>query len=267
MSVARAKAIVVAVALQLAAAVALRAQQPVESLFPARPTGFLTDAAGVVDAASAAHIDSIARAVQATRGADIAVVVLPTIGEREPAEVALAIGRRWGVGGQGAAGDPRRNAGVVVLLVPRSAQQRGRLRIEVGRGLEGLVTDAAAGRAADLMLPEIRAGQYGPGLVTGVSALATIIAGGMPEAPPAEAPAEGIPGWVVIVAVVVILAVINGAGRGPGGRGGRRVYWGGPPVIWGGGGFGGGGFGGGGGGFGGFGGGGGFSGGGAGRSF
>src|SRR2546428_5246141 len=40
---------------------------------------------------------------------EIAVVTLPDIGDREPADVALQIGRQWGVGAKGAAGDPAKN--------------------------------------------------------------------------------------------------------------------------------------------------------------
>ena len=50
--------------------------------------------------------------------------------------MALAIGREWGVGAAAAVGDRARNAGVVVLLVPRETSQdgSGHISIQVGRG-------------------------------------------------------------------------------------------------------------------------------------
>ena len=75
--------------------------------------------------------------------------------------MALEIGRAWGVGAKAEVGDPRRNAGIVVLLVPRQGgvPGTGRLRIEVGQGLEGIVTDAIAGRIRDLMGDRLASGR------------------------------------------------------------------------------------------------------------
>lgn len=282
------KATGLVLALQLVgAAGAVAAQSPVDSLFPPRPAGFLTDVAGVVDPGAAAAIDSVAARLRTVTGAEIAVVTLPTIDDYAASDVALAIGRAWGVGLAAEVGDARRNAGLVLLLVPRREGEpnSGKVFISTGRGLEGVVTDAAAGRVRDAMLPELRRGEYGPGLVTGTRQLAALVVRGLgvtdstltrPERHEVSVPLVV---FLLAVALLVIITLVR-ASRGGGGppsagSGGRRsrrapgIYWiGGGGGGWGGGGFGrGGGFGGGGGGFGGFGGGGGFSGGGAGGSF
>src|SRR5436309_15752964 len=70
----------------------------------------------------------IAEVRDKTRG-EIAVVTLPDIADRPAADVALEIGRRWGVGAKGAAGDPAKNLGVVVLLVPLKNHRAGPVRI------------------------------------------------------------------------------------------------------------------------------------------
>jgi len=258
--------------LQLAIAVLLPAQEGgIAKLFPARPSGYLTDAAGVVDPTSAAAIDSIAARLRATTGAELAVVTLPAIDPYPAADVALAIGRAWGVGAKAEIGDQRRNAGIVLLLVPRSETHRGYVYIATGRGVEGIITDAIAGRVQDEMLPALRAGQWGSALVLGSSRLSALMRRGLGVADSTDvAPGNGTqdssapPLFVIILIIflVVMMIIARGGGGGRGPR--RRIYWGGGGG-WGGG-FGGG-FGGGGGSFGGFGGGGGFSGGGAGRSF
>jgi uncharacterized protein len=280
----RGKATALLVALQLVAgstlsglAALLRAQVPgVDSLVPAQPVGYVNDFAGALDAGSVTEMEDLIKRLRAATGAEIAVVTLPSIGEREASEVALAIGRKWKVGSKAGIGDPRRNAGLVLLLVPRRQgdANSGQIRVEVAQGLEGVVTDAAAGRVRDLMRPDLSAGRYGPGLLTGVRALTGMIARGygvsdtaLTSYQPVDHPGGGSPVGTGLLPLLFLFIFLLLASGGLGGRRRRRrgIYWGGP---WIGGGWGsGGGFGGGGGGFGGFGGGGGFSGGGAGGRF
>ncbi len=82
------------------------------------PRGYVNDFAGVLDPASVAHMDAVISEVRDKARGEIAVVTLSDIGDRAAADVALQIGRQWGVGAKGEAGDPAKNLGVVVLLVP-----------------------------------------------------------------------------------------------------------------------------------------------------
>jgi uncharacterized protein len=253
-----------------------QASAAVDSLFPPQPIGYVNDFASVIQADASRSMEDLIERLRGATGAEIAVVTLPSIGDREASEVALAIGRRWKVGSRAEIGDPRRNAGLVMLLVPRREgdPNSGQIRIEVGQGLEGIVTDAAAGRVRDLMRPELSQGNYGDGLLLGVRALSSLIARGygvsdsaLTAYQPPASPGVGNPtigSLLPLLFLVLFFLMMSGAfGRGRRRRSG--IYWGGP---WIGGGWGrGGGFGGGGGGFGGFGGGGGFSGGGAGGRF
>ena len=274
MSGSPAKAIALLTGLQLIAGAVAAQESDVRSLFPGRPTGFVTDVAGIVDAAAEARITDLAERLQAATGAEIAVVTLPTIGERDEAEVALEIGRAWGVGAAAEIGDERRNAGLVLLVVPRQDGRpgTGRVRVEVGQGLEGIVTDVTAGRVRDLMGERLAREDYSGALQAGVEALAGHIARGygvsdtaLTNARPVARPrGGGSPLGSLPILLFILFVLLSGAFGRRGRRRRRSVFWGGP---WIGGGFGGGGGWGGGGGFGGFGGGGGFSGGGAGGRF
>ncbi len=273
----RAKATALLVALQLTAAASWAQRPGVDTLFPAQPVGFVNDLAAIIDAGSKAGMEDLIQRLRAATGAEIAVVTLPSIGQQDAAEVALAIGRRWKVGAKAEIGDARRNAGIVMLLVPRQAGRpgTGHLRLEVGQGLEGIIPDAAAGRIRrEVMGPDLERGAYGPALLKGVQALAAEIARGFGVSDSAltayrapVAPGSGTRALSNLLPIVLFIVFLLLSARGSSGRRRRRnVYWGGGPWIGGGWG-GGGGFGGGGGGFGGFGGGGGFSGGGAGGRF
>ena len=235
------------------------------------PRGYVNDFAGVLDSQSVRHMEAVIAEVRAKTGGEIAVVTLPDIGDRAASDVALQIGRQWGVGAKGAPGDPKKNLGVVVLLVPMKNHRpgTGQVFIATGRGAEGFLTDARAGRIRDAMLLFLGQEQYGQALALGVDLIAQAFAAefgvslSSPEyamPPPARdvRPRVTIPiGWVI--AFIILLIILTR------GRILLLPFWlsgGGGGSGWGGGGGGGGG-----GGFGGFGGGGGFSGGGAGGRF
>jgi uncharacterized protein len=264
--------------LQLVPALLGAQAQQIQRLFPDHPTNYLTDVAGIVDPASATQINDLAARLRTATGAELAVVTLPTIEDRAPSDVALAIGRAWGVGAKAVIGDSSRNAGLVLLLVPRTPEHRGEVYLATGRGIEGIITDAAAGRVTDLMLPDLRAGQWGEALLLGSRGIAALVAQGYGISDSVIAAANPWHGQsaepvqlnplVVLFLVILIFAVVSALARAARRGGGGGIFYGGGGGWSSGGGWGGGGWGGGGGGgFGGFGGGGGFSGGGAGRSF
>ena len=274
------KAIGALLALQLAFAPPALGQAALDSIVPDRPAGLVTDVAGVLDAATRARVEARLGRLRDSTGAEVAVVTLDDLRGRAAAEVAVAIGRRWGVGGSFPVGDPRRNAGAVLLLVPRTAGHAGAIDLRSGSGSEGFLTDARAGRILDAVMPSLRDAEYGAAIDRATTLLADLFARELGSAdsalvvPSRRVPASRILVFVLVLAIVLALVLVVGgvSGGPPRGGGRRRGGWGGP-TIWGGGfgrgGFGHGGFGGGGfgGGFGGFGGGGGFSGGGAGRGF
>jgi uncharacterized protein len=252
------------------------------------PRGLVNDFAGVIPPGSAARIERIAQDVRDKTGGEMAVVTMSDLGGREPSDIALRIGREWKVGAMAPIGDKTRNAGVVILLVPKesAADNRGRCRIETGQGTEGFITDATSGEICREATAAFQKQDYGAGLELVTLRVAQRFAEEFKVAldtslaPPSEiqtsAP-QGVGGSVhfnPFFVVVIIFVILSIFGRGGNRRGGCSPWW----LLWGilnsrgggGGGWssGGGGFGGGGGGgFGGFGGGGGFSGGGGGSDW
>src|SRR5687767_10335600 len=113
---------------------------------PAR-TGLVNDFAGVLAPEAARRIEQIAEDVPTKCRGAIAVVTLADVGDRDVEQVATQIGRQWKVGKMGNPGDPTRDAGAVILLVPKETAKdgRGRCFIAVGYGAEGFVTDNTSG--------------------------------------------------------------------------------------------------------------------------
>jgi len=266
---------------------------------PPAPRGYGTstaevvvDAAGVLSPDAVDRINRVAFDVHQKSGGEIAVVTLPDIGLRAPVDVALTIGRQWGVGATTGVGQRTRNAGVVLLLVPKetSSSGRGHCFITTGQGTEGFILDAEGAALSREAVPYFQRQDYSGG----VEYLATRIGGEFarefgftldstlgpaPRQPPQpgfERPGIEISPFAFFAIVVVAWIVLGSLGRRGRGRGcGGCIPI---PIVfptgggysrggWGGGGWGGGGGGFGGGGFGGFGGGGGFSGGGGGADW
>src|SRR5690606_25948933 len=135
------------------------------------PVGMVKDFANVIAAERDAPITRIVEEVRAKSGGEIAIVTLATLQGRPRDELALTIGREWGVGQKGDTGDPNRNTGTVVLVIPRETSDdgRGHLKIETGTGTTTFITAAEAGRVADrYLVPEFRRGDYGTGILMGV---------------------------------------------------------------------------------------------------
>lgn len=103
------------------------------------PTGLVNDFAHVLNPDATVRIGQIAEDVRRKSGGEIAVVTLSDIGNRDVQEVSLQIGRVWKVGKIGNPGDPTRNAGAVILLVPKETSKdgRGHCFISTGKGTEG----------------------------------------------------------------------------------------------------------------------------------
>ncbi|MEO8580850.1 MAG: TPM domain-containing protein [Gemmatimonadales bacterium] len=252
------------------------------------PVGLVNDFAHVLDAGAIERMTRIAGDVRTKSRGEIAIVTLPDLAGRDVADVALRIGREWKVGKIGNPGDPTRNAGAVILLVPKetSSDNRGRCYVATGQGTEGFITDATAGDICREATPLFMQRDYSSGLELVTRRVAerfasefnfTLDTSLVPPAPvrARRAPSGGISPVVLLIIFFVIVSILSSATRRAR-KGSRSGCGGGVPFIipmggggWGrgGGGWGGGGFGGGGGGFGGFGGGGGFSGGGGGSSW
>ncbi len=252
------------------------------------PTGLVNDFANVIDEAAESRMTRVAEDVRAKSRGEIAIVTLPSIGVQNVADVALRIGREWKVGKVGNPGDPTRNAGAVILLVPKETNSdgRGRCFVLTGQGTEGFITDATAAEICREATPAFRVRDYSTGIELITLRTAQRFANefnfsidtALVPVEPVYAPrrqSRGIPPFVFIILFFIVLQVLSRASRrGQQGKRGRRDGCGGGmpiimPIPMGGrgGSWGGGGFGGGGGGFGGFGGGGGFSGGGGGSDW
>jgi uncharacterized protein len=187
---------------------------------------------------------------------------VPTLGGQSLERFALEVGRAWALGSK------ERNDAAILFV----ARQERKIRIEVGRGLEGSLTDSISGRVIrDVVAPRFKRGDFSGGIRAGVEAMKGVVDGNekaLPPEPKRDNPLIGLIVMGLILFVVFLVMAARASRAGPKGRhvrrgGGGFGGFGGFGGLGGLGGLGGGRSSGGGGGFSGFGGGGGFSGGGA----
>lgn len=226
----------------LLAALVVRA----EVVFPAL-SGRVVDDANLLDAHTRAQLSQMLEAHEQATGEQVVVATVPDLQGLPIEEYGYQLGRYWGIGQKG------KDNGALLIVAP---QQR-KVRIEVGYGLEGLLTDAQSSVIINrIILPAFKRGEMSQGIVQGSAAILQVL-GGNPLAQPSRASSadgEGEPPslWAIGLFIVLVVVVLYLQGLGGGGRrGGPGGGFGGGFGGLGGGRGGGGGFGGGGGSFGG----------------
>jgi uncharacterized protein len=244
-------------------AVAPRAPAPVELAVP-KNDGWVTDLAGMLTPAQERELETLMESYKQGSTHEIALLTIPSLEGDDLERFSLRVFRTWGIGSKSTSNG--------ALLVVSKADRK--IRIEVGRGLEGNLTDSISGRIIrDVIAPEFKQGRFAAGLKAGVVAIHQAIGGNYGAIPDRRQDRVASIVLTLFVLSMVVAMIFVRILSGSGGATYRRrgafgpIFWGlGGPRIGGGGfgGFGGGGGGGGGfGGFSGFGGGGGASGGGA----
>lgn len=227
-------------------------------------TGRVVDAANLLDPAQEAQLTARLATLEKESGRQLVVATIPDLGDYDIADYGYRLGRTWAIGSKD------KDDGVLLIVAPKERK----VRIEVGYGLEGVLTDALSSRIIrNDIVPRFKANDYPGGIIAGTQSLATLLALPPEEARKQAAAAEaeqqntrsdsgGIPFVFILFLLFFVLPMFFRRGRGRRrygdsalpvilwgsmlGGGGRSSGWGG-----GGGGFGGGGFGGGGGSFGG----------------
>jgi uncharacterized protein len=244
-------------------AAVLVAAEPITSL---RPSNYVNDFAGVLDAPTQARLNDLCRQVEQKAQAQIAVVTVKSLDGQDVVSYAVALYQKWGIGAKG------KDRGVLILL----ATQDRKYWITVGYGLEPILPDGKVGGFGREAVPLLRSGDYAGAVTLMTARVASVIAqdagvtlDNQPRLAPARQPAPRVGVGAVFlviflfffIVVPILRAIFRGGPRGGGGGLGflLGMLLGSGGGFGGGGGYGGGGFGGfgggGGGGFGGFGGG------------
>jgi len=196
------------------------------------PSGYVNDRAGLLSKSAVLKLEHFLEGFEKSDSTQIVVLTLPAL-EGEPVEeVALKVAEKWKIGQKG------KDNGAL-LLISRDDQK---IRIEVGYGLEGRLTDLLTGRIVDNdITPRFREGDYDGGVIAGVAAMAEAVRGEYTGTGKRKKERNPLGFLGLLLFLGPFLAVMGGRGRS-----GRSRYYrhGGFWIGGGGGSFGGGGFGG-----------------------
>ena len=124
--------------------------------------GFVNDYAGMISPHTKTELENELRAFEQTDSTQMVILTNPSLEGEVLEEFSIRVADSWKIG------QKNKDNGIILLV----AQQERKIRIEVGRGLEGRLTDMMAGRIIDLVLkPRFKRGDYDGGLLAGVHAL------------------------------------------------------------------------------------------------
>ena len=137
-------------------------------------TARVTDTTGTLDTTQKQTLEASLASLEQRKGAQLAVLMVPTVKPEEIEQYSIRVVDAWKLG--------RKNVDDGALLI--IAKDDHRVRIEVGRGLEGAIPDAASARIIrEYVTPKFRAGDFYGGIVDATDALTKLV-DGEPLPPP-----------------------------------------------------------------------------------
>ncbi|GAA0297214.1 hypothetical protein GCM10009087_03740 [Sphingomonas oligophenolica] len=196
-------------------------------------TGRVVDDAHLLSAPQIAQLTQLSEDIEKASSRQFVVATIPDLQGHEIEDYGYQLGRAWKIGQGGA------NNGIILIVAPKERK----VRIEVGYGLEPIMTDALSSVIInETILPKFKAGDMPGGIIAGANAIADqmklpLEAGEARAAKLAATPkrsqssASGIPFVVIFWIIVIAFVVLSRFRRGTSGR----RYRGGiaPVTLWG----------------------------------
>lgn len=138
-----------------------------ELSFPAL-SGRIVDQAGILSADTERAVTDLSANLEKSTSIQLVVATLSTLQGHPIEDIGYQLGRAWGIGRSG------KNNGVLLIVAPNERS----VRIEIGYGLEGTLTDAISkGIVEQQILPKFRSNDFDGGVRAGATAIAAVVSG------------------------------------------------------------------------------------------
>ena len=172
--------------------------------------GRVNDLAEILSPEAESRIEARLAALEQARGSQIAILTLPGLGGENLEDFSMQVAETWKLGRADV------DDGVLLLI----ARDDRKMRLEVGYGLEGVLTDAYSRRILDEILrPHFRAGDFDTGVERAIGAAASMIEGDDLLPPPSSTRSvrtgrSGVSLFFLVFAVPFVLGIVRTPGCG-----------------------------------------------------
>lgn len=158
-------------------------------------TGRVVDRAHLLSPETTNQLETLLANYESATTNQIVVVTIPSLQNYPIEEYGYQLGRFWKIG------QKDKNNGVILIIAPTEHK----VRIEVGYGLEPILTDALSSTVQqDIILPNIRAGNFNKAVIDGTQAIIEVL-GGKAITPANTDVNQPLPGWLMIIIFILFL--------------------------------------------------------------
>jgi uncharacterized protein len=165
----------------------------------------VNDYADILSSATENQLEAVLSDLEQTDSTQIAILTIPSLEGENIEEYAIQVAETWKIGQENLDNG-------AILIISKNDRQ---LRIEVGYGLEGTLTDLTAGRIIQhIIVPWFKAGNFDQGVTDGVQAMTQVVRGEFKAAEGSRRPeSRSARGQSSILGLIVFFVLINMLGR------------------------------------------------------
>ncbi|MBA4394025.1 MAG: methanol dehydrogenase [Desulfobacca sp.] len=179
--------------------------QPIASsaLDPPKLQGYVNDYARMISSAAKERLERELKAFEQTDSTQIIILTVPTLEGETIDGFGIKVGDAWKIGQKG------KDNGIIIIV----AKQERKVRTEVGRGLEGRLTDLLAGRIVDMVItPRFKRGDFDGGFNAGVAALIDATRGEFKaDIKPKAKKTKGVPSFFTLLIIGLVALIFIGS--------------------------------------------------------
>jgi uncharacterized protein len=169
------------------------------------PPKLVNDFAGILDENTRMALENELVKFNDQTSSQIAIVTVNSLDGADADQYAFLLGEKWGIGQKG------KNNGILILIKPKTGEERGAAFIATGYGLEGAVPDGICSQIVNNeMIPRFKQNDYAGGIVAAVKVIEDLTRGEYTADEYSKKAGKGSPlaGVILILIIVIIVAVI-----------------------------------------------------------
>jgi uncharacterized protein len=190
---------------------------------PPNPPRLVNDFAGLLSAQEVNALENKLVAFSDTNSTQIAIVIINDLKGYDIVDYSQRLAQKWGIG------EKKYNNGVIIVLKPKTAEEKGEVNIDVGYGMEPIIPDITATQIIENeMKPHFRNNDYYSGLDAAVNTIMSLAAGQFTADQYKKGAGKSSPFrfLIPIIVLVIIVSMINrNKGKQYGTKSNSSSFW------------------------------------------